>query len=270
MIEANVRPDRPTNRLLGVPFYVIRGAMFIRNNRSLWRFAAGPTVFSALILGGAYMLLYHFYSAFAGYFEATTWYGRVLVYALLAVMTVALLIVFFFLFTRIASALSAPFNDLISQHTEALVTGAVPETPFSLAGLLKDSGRSLVHSLRVLGLYLAMVVPALVLLLIPVVGGPLYAVVSALISSYMSAYEYLGYPMDRRRYTWDQKRSFLRARWKTAVGFGLGNVAMASIPLVNIFFIPAAVVGGTLLFLELTGGEGSQPCSSSSNDRNAS
>jgi CysZ protein len=67
----------------------------------------------------------------------------------------------------------------------------------------------------------------------------------------MFAYEYLGYPMDRRGLSFHDKRRFLRTRLKSTLGFGVGNLVVASIPLVNILLIPAAVAGGTLLFLDL-------------------
>jgi CysZ protein len=104
----------------------------------------------------------------------------------------------------------------------------------------------------VLGIYLALLIAALLFLLIPGVGVLLYTGAGALISSYMFAYEYLGYPMDRRRFTWKNKQNFLRSRFRSVIGFGLGNIVVASIPFLNLLFIPAAVVGGTLLFLDLS------------------
>ncbi len=109
-----------------------------------------------------------------------------------------------------------------------------------------------------LGIYLALLVAALLLLLIPGVGVLLYTGAGALISSYMFAYEYLGYPMDRRRFTWKTKQNFLRSRFRSVIGFGLGNMVVASIPFLNLLFIPAAVVGGTLLFLDLSVGPENQ------------
>lgn len=231
--------------------YVIEGARFLRSHTALWKYAAAPMVISALILGGSYILLYSLYTRFAAPWQGAEWYGRVLYYVLLVVLGAGVLVVFFFLFTRLASAVAAPFNDLLSQKTEHLVTGREDELPFSVVQLLKDSVRSLGHSFKILAIYLALALVALLLLFIPGVGGFLYAVGGTFISAYMFAHEYLGYPMDRRRFSWEQKRAFLRSRLREALGFGLGNVAVASIPFINIFFIPAAVVGGTLLFLDL-------------------
>jgi CysZ protein len=244
---------RLAGKLLPAPFYVIRGARFLWAHRVLWKYAAAPTAIGVLILGGSYWLLYHLVSRFFEAYAGGVWYQQVLYYLLLLAATVLLSVVFFFVFTRVASALASPFNDLVSQKTEEIVRGTFHDTPFSILQLLKDSARSIGHSFKVLGIYLAVLVAALLLLLIPGVGALLYTGAGALISSYMFAYEYLGYPMDRRRFTWKNKQNFLRSRFRSAIGFGLGNIVVASIPFLNLLFIPAAVVGGTLLFLDLNG-----------------
>jgi len=202
-------------------------------------------------MGGAYALLYYTFSSFFGAYAAEEWYWQVLYYVLIFVLTVVLLVLFFFFFTRVASALASPFNDLISQKTEELVTGTFHDAPFSVIQLVKDSSRAIGHSFKLLGLYLILLTACLLLLLIPGVGGVLFSAAGWLLSAYMFAYEYLGYSMDRRRFSWTQKRSFIRSRFRATIGFGLGNLVAAAIPFVNLFFIPSAVVGGTLLFLKL-------------------
>lgn len=238
-------------RLLPAPFYVLRGALFIWSHRVLWKYAAAPVAISTVVLGVAYALLYHTFFRLAAPLVGNEWYWRVLYYLLAAVVTVFLLVMIVFLFTLVASAIAGPFNDLISEKTETLVTGVFQETPFSFGTLLKDSGRSILHSFKILGIYLGLLLLGLPVLLIPGAGGLLFSALGALLSSYVLAYEYLGYPMDRRRFSFSEKRRFLRSKFSSVLGFGLGNLAVASIPIVNVLFIPAAVAGGTLLFLDL-------------------
>jgi len=238
-------------KLLPSPLYVFRGAVFLREHPELWKYAAAPLGMSVAILGGSYWLLYRLLSGFIKPYGGDDRLLAALSYIVLVGVAILLLVLFFFLFTRIASALSAPFNDLISQKTEELVAGIFTDTPFSVVQLLKDSTRSMYHAVRVLALYLALLLAALFLLLIPGVGSLLFTVMGTLLSAFMFAWEYLGYPLDRRRLTWNQKMTFFRSRLKPALGFGLGNVVVASVPVVNLLFIPAAVIGGTLLFLDM-------------------
>ncbi len=234
------------------PFYVLRGALFLRYHRVLWKYAAAPVAISIAVLSIAYYLLYRFFASWMGGLVGEGWYWQVLYYVLIVIVALLVLVAFFFVFTLLATAISAPFNELISEKTEQLVGGDFRETPFSLFQLLKDSGRGLAHCLRMLGIYLGLLLGSLFLLLVPVIGGILFSAAMVLITGYMLAYEYLGCPMDKRRFSFKQKRLFLRSHLKWTMGFGLGNAVLASIPVLNIMFIPAAVVGGTLLFLDLT------------------
>ncbi len=217
----------------------------------LWKYAAAPFAISTIVMGGFCFLLYRSLTGWVNPPDAGAWYMQILAYLLLAVIVVLMMVVVAFIFSRVASAIAAPFNDLMSQKTEELAGGTIKDMPFSVLGLFRDSGRAIAHSFRILGVYLGLMVPALLLLLVPGVGTLLFSAVAALLSAYMFAYEYLGYPMDRRRFSFAQKRRFIRAQLRSAIGFGLGNLAVVSIPLVNFLFLPAAVVGGTLLFLDL-------------------
>ncbi len=240
-----------TRRFFPAPLYVMHGAFFLWGHRELWKYAAAPLVISIVVLGGSYVLLYHIFSKLVGHMVNEQWYWQALYYVLLVIVTLIILVVFFFVFTLVASALASPFNEVISQKTEQIVAGTFHEAPFSLVLLVKDSGRAVAHSFRILALYLVLLALALLFLLIPGIGSVLFAAAGALLSSYKFAFEYLGYPMDRRRFSWRDKKAFLKSRFGSVMGFGLGNLAIASIPVVNLFFIPAAVVGGTLLFLDL-------------------
>jgi len=240
-----------TGQLMPSPLYIVRGAIFVWSHRILWKYAAAPVIISIIIILGSYILLYDFFINLISPYTSN-WYGQVIYYLLLVLITVALLGLSLFIVTRLASAIAAPFNDVISRKVEEITAEIFSETPFSLFLFFKDSGRLLVHSFKLLGLYLAMLILGLALLLVPVIGGALYTGFGILVSAYMFGYEYLGYPMDRRRFSWAQKKKFIRSRLSSILGFGLGNVAFAAIPIVNFFFIPAAVVGGTLLFLDIT------------------
>ncbi len=251
-----MKPLTPTGSRIGPaptgsPFYVLRGASFVWNHKVLWKYAAAPIAISVLILGASYILLYNLFFDWVGGAVPEQWYWQVLYYFLVVIVSLILIVVFFFLFTRIASALSAPFNELIAQKTEELTRGAYEDSPFSFIQLLKDSGRSIGHAFRILGVYIFLQILLLPLWLIPGIGAPLFSVASMLLSAYMLSYEYLGYPLDRRRYSFKEKRRFLKDRLRPNLGFGLGCLALASIPLVNILLIPAAVAGGTLLYLDL-------------------
>jgi CysZ protein len=243
--------DTHKGRVWESPFYILKGAKFLYNNRALWKYAAAPVGIGSVILGGSYALLFYLVRRLFSGYSSEAWFWQVLWYILMIVLVALFVVVFFFIFTRMVSAISSPFNDLLSQKTEALVTGTFDDTPFSIPQLIKDSARAIGHSFKILGLYIVLMIISLSFMLIPGVGSVLFTVFGALLSSFMYAYEYLGYPMDRKRFSWGEKKAFLRKRFKYSIGFGLGCLAGASIPVVNIMFVPAAAVGGALLFMDI-------------------
>ena len=127
------------NGLMSSPLYVLRGALFLWAHRVLWKYAAAPLAISMVVLGISYCLLYHFLHVMIEGVMGAGWYWQVLYYLAVVMIAVIMLVVFFFLFTRVASALAAPFNEVISEKTEQLVTGMIDETPFAFLQLIKDS-----------------------------------------------------------------------------------------------------------------------------------
>jgi CysZ protein len=54
--------------------------------------------------------------------------------------------------------------------------------------------------------------------------------------------------MTRHQYPFREVRRVLRQRWLLCLGFGAGVYVLLWIPVLNNFFLPVAVVGGTLLY----------------------
>ncbi len=237
-------------KVVSSPLYVLRGAAFLLKHPVLWKFAAAPLLIGAVLLGICCYLAFSYLTALIGRFMGDQTHWVVIYYILAVILGLFLLIVSCFVFTLVATTIAAPFNDLISEKTEQLITGKVTETPFSLLRLIRDSARGIGHSVVVLGIYLGLLLLALALWLIPVVGGAVHMTATVLLSAFFLAYEYLGCPMDRRRFSFKEKMRFMRSRLKPCIGFGLGNVVVASVPVLNFLLIPAAVVGGTLLFMD--------------------
>jgi CysZ protein len=62
------------------------------------------------------------------------------------------------------------------------------------------------------------------------------------------AAEYLDAPMARHLYPFREVRRVLLARLWLCMGFGAAVYVLLWLPVLNLFFIPLAVVAGTLLF----------------------
>ena len=172
------------------------------------------------------------------------WWGRALWGLALALLSVVLFVVG--ASVGVPLVLS-PLQDPLSTLTEERC-GGVPSPPFRLGDLLPDLVRGVMHTLaRAFFLLLGLAV-LLPLHLVPGVGSFAWAVLGTLWTMLWLAGEHLAAPMTRHRYRFDQVRRVLRQRWALCLGFGAGVYVLLWVPLLNNFFLPVAVVGGTLLY----------------------
>jgi len=151
----------------------------------------------------------------------------------------------------LASIIAAPFNDLLSEEVERRVTGA-EGPPFTLGALLRDTIRTVRVEVTKLILYAFVMLPLFVFqFLIPVVGALAYAVFGFVFTATYFAVDYVDWPATRRGYGVRRRAAIVRQRFLPMLGFGAGVYLFLLLPLVNLFFMPAAVAGGTLLFLDM-------------------
>ncbi len=161
-------------------------------------------------------------------------------------ITILSAIIVFFSFTPIANIVAAPFNALMSEKIEALLTGKVIGNNTTFLQLALSSVRSQLRKL----LYIMLWSVALLLFtLIPLVNfaAPVLWVV---FGSWLLSLEYLDYPMGNHDLEFSQQKQVLGQRRGLALGFGGATLALTSIPLLNFIVMPVAVAGATALWVE--------------------
>jgi len=180
-------------------------------------------------------------SVIAGFFHGMLSWGLMVAMFLAGVVVVALL----------GNVVAAPFNDALSQAVEREL-GHAEGPPPTLRAIITDLRRTMQLELRKLGLYLLVMAPAAFLsLLVPGVGPPIYSVLAFLFTVAFFALDYVDWPASRRGLGARQRLRLLTTRPSTMFGFGLSVWICMWVPLANLVFMPAAVAGGTMLFLDL-------------------
>lgn len=172
------------------------------------------------------------------------WYGQALWYVVVGLTFLILVVIGA---NAVPAVLLAPLQDPLSETTEELI-GNFSAPPFSVARTIKGASVSIGHTLaRVFFLILghAVLFP---LNFIPVIGSIVWTVLASIWNIAWLAGEYLDGPMARHLYKFKEVRQVLMQRKALALGFGAAVYVMLWVPVVNFFFIPTAVVAGTLLF----------------------
>ena len=168
---------------------------------------------------------------------------------------VLLLLMVFFTFTLLANNIAAPVDGFLAQKDEGVVRGEGSFPPFSWNELLAMVPRTLKRELRKLSYFLPRAIGLLILSLIPglnLIATPLWL----LFGVWMMAVQYIDYPCDNNKVSWDDMLAWLRAKRWQSLGFGGITYVALLIPFVNILIMPAAVAGATLFWVREDGAKG--------------
>lgn len=153
----------------------------------------------------------------------------------------------------LTNVIAAPFNDFLSEEVERIHTGRAGP-PFSLKVVLRDTVRTVGLEIVKLGVYLVVMVPLfLASTFLPVVGQIIYSIFGFVFTAIYFSIDYIDWPASRRNRSLSYRFSMVTDHFLPMFGFGTGVWVFLFIPLVNLLFMPAAVAGGTLLFLDLEG-----------------
>lgn len=239
--------------ILGGLISPIRGALFFVKHPRLMAYAMIPLIINVILFT---VFFYLSLNRFSGWLErllpsGEAWYWVALTYLLTIILAVVLLIIIVFTFTVVANILASPFNDALSARTESLRLGHKTSTPFSLMGILKEAGRTVVEELKKLLFYLLVIGLLFLLNFIPIMGQILYVGLGAAFTILWIGLSFLDYALARHEYRFGGKLRFVRRHFGSVLGYGAGVFLGLLIPVFNLVFIPVAVVAGTLLYLDL-------------------
>ncbi|PIR26429.1 MAG: hypothetical protein COX62_05490 [Deltaproteobacteria bacterium CG_4_10_14_0_2_um_filter_43_8] len=244
--------------------YFFKGFHYFAKHKKLFLYAIIPTLINLALMSvlisyftdffnTAYHILIDLLPSFnvnietawlAHLLSALIWFAKQIIKLLILLLSILFLFLFFYMAGLI---LSSPFNDALSEKVEEIERGK-NETPFSWERLAIDSLRAIKNENIKTVIFLLIPLVLLLIAFIPVLGSLLYPFITAAFSSFDFGFTYVDLPMARKGYPLKQRLSFsLQHKW-SIMGFG----SFLLIPFLNFFLMPAMVVGGTLLFLELS------------------
>ncbi|MFK7829133.1 MAG: sulfate transporter CysZ [Congregibacter sp.] len=154
-----------------------------------------------------------------------------------------------YLFTAIALLIASPFNALLAEKAEELITGRPVAGLEGLGAAFLSVPRGLFREVAKLLYYLPMAMLVLVISFIPAVNtvAPL---LWFLLGAWMMSLQFVDYPMDNHQCSFKDVRLAVGDRRLSSLGFGGLVAASAGIPILNFIVVPAAVVGATILYVE--------------------
>lgn len=208
----------------------------------------------AVFTGAVWFGLDFFASTVAGYIpQGDAWYWAILSWLLWVVAVLLTAVLVFFSFTVVGNLLASPFNELLSERTEEVLTSRVTDRPFSLKHFATDSMKTVLMEGKKLLVFVAAMVLILPLNLIPGFGNALYTLLAVSLTLYFLCFEYLSFIMVRKQQFFRAQQRYILTRKFLMLGFGCGVMALLAIPFMQLLCIPLAVIGATRLWCEEEG-----------------
>jgi CysZ protein len=226
---------------------VQRGLAFLQAHRRLWRWVIAPAVVTAVLATALVVTV----AATVEHLVASVvsglphWAASLLGAGLTVVVTIALAAGAIILFVTLAGLLAGPFCELLSEATEAELTGS-PGPRFSLPSFLHELLVGISHSLRRLVAALFGMLLLFALSVVPVAGSLAAIAIGAWLSCTGTAYDCYDAVLARRGLAYRDKLRFLSAHRGRSLGLGVVITALMMVPGVNLIALGIGAVGATL------------------------
>lgn len=232
--------------------YPLRAARFLSKKPGLLKYLAIPFFINVLVFSlSVYFGLGMFEGLLETYAPSTeVWYGVVLYYLAWMLALLLTTVVVFFSFTVVGNLVASPFNELLSEKTEALLTGLAADERFSAGRFLVEAKGAIVVEVKKLSVFVVGMLLLLGINLIPGIGSVIYAVLAPLFTLFFLVVEYMAFVLMRKQLAFAEQRRYVSRRPLMMLGFGCGVFCLLAIPFVQFFCIPLAVVGATLLWCD--------------------
>ena len=166
---------------------------------------------------------------------------------------ILILTVVMYSFSIVANLIASPFNGLLAEKTEELLSGEEVAGFETIGQALLSFPKSIAREIAKLLYYIPWALLVLILSFIPVinVAAP---VLWFLLGAWMMAVEYCDYPVDNNKKRFSSMKKAIGVNRLTSAGFGAGVMAGTMIPILNLVIMPAAVCGATAYWVrELKG-----------------
>jgi CysZ protein len=175
------------------------------------------------------------------------WLEQGLEWILWPLFVLLVVILVFYGFTLVANLIAAPFNGLLAEKVELLLTGQPLDSGGGFKQALVELVPTLIGEVRKVLYTLLWAIPFLILAFVLPVIGP---IIWFLFTAWTLALEYSDFPMANHGLKFREMRRRLRGRPVLSLGFGAATAGLTMVPVVNFIAMPSAVAGATAMWVK--------------------
>ena len=229
--------------------YFVMGWHFI-TQKGLRRFVIMPIALNTVLLSGLFWLFITQIS------QAIDWtmsfipdWLSFLSVILLVFSIVMILLLFYFTFATLSGFIAAPFNGLLAEKVEKILTGENINDD-GLLDVMKDVPRMLSREWQKLLYSLPKIIGLFLLSFLPIIGQTIVPVLTFIFTCWMMAIQYCDYPFDNHKVSFDVMKNALGNQRTQSLTFGGLVTCCTFVPVVNLLIMPVAVCGATVMWVE--------------------
>jgi CysZ protein len=235
------------------PGYLFQGLKLLNHPKIRW-FVIGPLLINIFLFIGLTTLALEQFSTLLSWpidkipdwLSFVAWFFWILFGGFL-------LLAYGYSFAIFGNILASPFYGPLSERVDEVLTGRNGSSTKTGKQLLTVARRSVKREFIKLGYFLPRIIGVLLLTLtlsfIPVLNllGP---AIAFFWGAWSLALQYLDYPADNHQVGFTQLREEARSRRWVSLSFGGSVLIATTIPILNLFAMPASVIGATLFWQE--------------------
>lgn len=230
--------------------YLLKGIQLLRHPQ-LRIFVLVPLLINVLIFASAFWFLFSSITIWIeSYMQDLPSILSWLSYILWPIIIFSILFSFSFIFSTIANLIAAPFNGLLAEKTEILLTNSKINDD-GWQDLFKDLPRILKRECQKWIYFLPRMLGCFILFFIPVIGQTIAPIIWFVFAGWMMAIQYADYPFDNHKVSFSTMRKTLATRFGKNITFGMVISVCTTIPLLNFIIMPIAVCGATAAWVDL-------------------
>ena len=224
-----------------------RGFAVLNAHPALWKWVIAPAIVTLLLLGAAVLGIVHLVDPLVGWATAhlPSAIASVASKFLTVLIVGALIAGGLFVFAAVAGMIAGPFNELLSEHVEARLTGT-PAPPFSLREFAHGAVLGIVHGLRRLAIALGGLVIVFAVGFVPVIGTIAAILLAAWFAATGAAYDCYDAVFGRRMMPYRDKLAYLSRHRGRTLGLGLAVAGMLLVPGLNLVALGVGAAGATV------------------------
>jgi len=230
--------------------YLLKGIQLLKHPQ-LRIFVLVPLLINVVIFASAFWFLFSSITVWIeSYMQDLPSLLSWLSYILWPIIIFSILFSFSFIFSTIANLIAAPFNGLLAEKTEILLTNSKINDD-GWQDLFKDLPRILKRECQKWMYFLPRMLGCFILFFIPVIGQTVAPIIWFVFAGWMMAIQYADYPFDNHKVPFSTMRKTLATRFGKNITFGMVISICTTIPLLNFIIMPIAVCGATAAWVDL-------------------